>query len=101
MADVAVIGNENFIVGFQLVGIHQAFTATEKPFEQMKTLMEDDTTSMVIVDEETMDKLNKYERNEIEDSADPVFLTLSKNSDDARMRKIIIEAVGVDIWDQK
>ena len=100
MAEVAVIGDENFVVGFQLAGIKNVQQAGERPFEKMKVFMDNKKTGMVIVDETTMEKLNKYERVELENSANPIFLTLSKKDDDERMRRLIIEAVGVDIWEK-
>ena len=95
-----MIGSENFIMGFQLVGVKNAQISDEEPFQKMKMIMEDNKTSIVIVDEGTMKKLNKYEQEEIENSAYPVFLTLSKQADDERMRKMIIEAIGVDVWNK-
>jgi len=101
MAELAVLGREEFVVGFRLAGIRRIFEAGEDPFKAIQDIRQQNDISVVIVDEEVMGKLADHDRNDIEDSIRPVFVPLSVESSQENLRRLIQKSIGVDLWEQK
>ena len=77
MTKVAAIGGSEFVLGFQLAGIRNTIETNENPMLQIKDLMKEEETSIVIIDQKTLDMLDEHNKEDIESSIDPVFIPLS------------------------
>ena len=98
MLKLAVIGGNEFIVGFQLAGIRDTIEVTSNYFNELKELKNKKDIGIVVVDEKIMEKLEPYQRLEIESDVEPVFIPLSTKSEQDSLKKLIKKSIGVDLW---
>ncbi len=98
MVKIAVAGQSEFVVGFQLAGIRDSVELSQKPFNELKALKSRKEIGIVIVDEKIMEGLEPHERTEIEASVDPVFIPVSTKVEQDSLKKLIKKSVGVDLW---
>ena len=97
MSAIAVMGREEFVLGFQLTGIRKVIVGDENPREQVRSLLQSKDTSIVLIDQATIDKLEEHDLFDVESSIAPVFVTLSTEGGMGNLRKLIKKSIGVDI----
>ncbi|MEK6837880.1 MAG: V-type ATP synthase subunit F [Nanoarchaeota archaeon] len=95
--ELAVIGREDFCLGFSLAGIRNTFE-TESPAEALRRVSEDSEVGVVVFDESLMEKLDEFERAKLEVSIRPVFVTLSLKEESDALKKMIKKSIGVELW---
>ena len=98
MVKIAVIGGNEFNVGFQLAGIKDVIESSNNPFNDLKNIKQRKDIGIVVVDEKMMEKLEPYQRFEVEASVDPVFITLSTKVEQDSLKRLIKKSIGVDLW---
>ncbi len=98
MVKIAVIGENEFVVGFQLAGIRDIIEISDKPFNDLKNLKERKELGVVVVDEKIIENLEPHQRLEIEASVDPVFIPISIKVEQDSLRRLIKKSIGVDLW---
>jgi len=98
MVKTAVLGSNEFIVGFQLAGIKDTIEASNAPLDDIRKLKEKKEHGVVIIDEKLMENLDKHDREDIEDSVDPVFIPVSAKSEQDSLKRLIKKSIGVDLW---
>lgn len=98
MKKVATLGSEAFTLGFQLSGIRKIVNVDDDILDKIHELKQDKEIGIVIIDENILQKLESHDRSEIEDSVEPVFISLSTESSSDNIRKLIIKSIGVDLW---
>ena len=98
MVKTAVLGSNEFIVGFQLAGIKDTIEASNNPLNDINKLKERKELGVVIIDEKIMENLDKHERIEVEDSVDPVFIPISTKVEQDSLKRLIKKSIGVDLW---
>ena len=95
--EIAVVGDEEFILGFMLAGITRYYDIgddLEVAFE--KAFDDPDVGILVTLDEHYKD-LSERMKVRCDMSNDPVVVVVGKTSDDT-LREQIIKTVGVDLW---
>lgn len=98
MMELAVLGTSEFILGFQLVGIRKVQQAGKDPTRQLTDLMASQDIGIIIIDDETLNRVGDQERYVAERSPKPIVITLSKQQGAQEdLRKMIKQAIGVDI----
>ena len=98
MVKTAVLGSNEFIVGFQLAGIKDTIEASNAPLDDIRKLKEKKEHGVVIIDEKLMENLDKHDREDIEDSVDPVFIPVSAKIEQDSLKRLIKKSIGVDLW---
>ena len=98
MVKIAVVGSNEFIVGFQLAGIKDIIEAQSDYFNELKNIKNKKEIGIVVVDEKIMEKLEQHQRFDIESSVEPVFIPISTTSEQDSLRKLIKKSIGVDLW---
>ena len=101
MAELAVIGSTEFIMGFQLIGIKKVFEADDKSsLEKIFTkIMIDESIGIMVVEENSLAKLDDNFRKRVENNVSPVCVVLSdKQGSQSNLRETIKKAIGVDLW---
>ena len=98
MVKLAVVGSNEFIVGFQLAGIRDVIEVTINSYNELKNLKNKKEIGIVVVDEKIMDNLEQQQRLEIEASVDPVFITVSTEVEQDSLKRLIKKSIGVDLW---
>lgn len=98
MVNVAVLGPNEFTVGFQLAGIKEIVEVSDNPIKDIEELKKRKEIGIVVVDEKIMESLQEHEREEIEDSVDPVFIPLSTKVEQDSLKRLIKKSIGVELW---
>ena len=98
MVNVVVLGSNEFVVGFQLAGIKETIEAGSEPLKNIQELRKRKDIGVVVVEEKIMESLEQHEREEIEDSVDPVFIPVSTKVEQDSLRRLIKKSIGVDLW---
>ena len=117
MQQLAVIGSNQFILGFQLAGIRKTIEIdttvnkkTDISAKAIKLLVmgensgnstnNSDNIGIVIMDEDLLDSMSFFDRSDLENSVSPVFIPLSSRAAQENLRKLIKKSIGVDLWKQ-
>ena len=93
MAEIIVVGNEEFTLGFELVGIKSA--GMDK-FEEL--ISKTSSAGIVIISQDDYNTLNLRLKNAVSKLVKPIIVILSK--DDIKggdLRNQIIRSLGVDL----
>ena len=98
MVKTAVLGSNEFIVGFQLAGIKDTIEASGNPLDDINKLKERKELGVVIIDEKIMESLGRHDRIDVEDSVDPVFIPVSTKVEQDSLKRLIKKSIGVDLW---
>lgn len=61
--------------------------------------MKRDDVGIVIIEEKLMQDFSPEEKHEIEESVDPVFISISEKSEQESLRNLIKRSVGIDLWE--
>jgi len=94
--NIAVIGTQEFILGFQLAGITKTYNP-ENYTEKIQELVKKDGLGILVAEEQDMKQLPKRVRNNVESSVEPVVVTLSETAESERLQEKIQKAIGADI----
>lgn len=98
LMEVAVIGGQDFILGFQLTGIRHVVEAQADPTNQFLDLRDNEDIGIIITDDSTVEKVQEHERYLLERAPKPILITLSTSgAGQEQLRKMIRQAIGVDI----
>ncbi|MBI2550056.1 V-type ATP synthase subunit F [Candidatus Woesearchaeota archaeon] len=95
--ELAVIGREDFCLGFSLAGVRGIFE-TDNPAGAIKKVSGDADVGVVVFDESLSGKLDEFDRARLENSVRPVFVMLSLKEESDALRKMIKKSIGVELW---
>ncbi|MBS3114307.1 hypothetical protein J4448_04345 [Candidatus Woesearchaeota archaeon] len=98
MVKIAVVGSNEFVVGFQLAGVRDIFEVTSNYFNELKNFKNKKEIGVVVVDEKIMENLEPHQRLDIEASVDPVFIPVSTRAEQDSLKRLIKKSIGVDLW---
>jgi V/A-type H+/Na+-transporting ATPase subunit F len=98
MVKTAVLGSNEFVVGFQLAGIKDTIEVSKNPIQDIEDLKNKKEFGIVVIQEEIMEGLEKHQRTEVEDSVDPVFIPVSTKVEQESLKRLIKKSIGVDLW---
>ncbi len=98
MVKTAVLGSNEFIVGFQLAGIKDTIEASGNPLNDINNLKRKKEHGVVVIEEKLMESLDKHDRIDVEDSVDPVFIPVSTKVEQDSLKRLIKKSIGVDLW---
>ena len=96
--DIAVIGNEEFVLGFRLAGLRRVFVAHPEDYqERIIEAMQDPEVGILAVDVEDLKNLTPQMRAKVTDSISPVIVTVG-GAGMGDLREKIKRAIGVDLY---
>lgn len=96
---IAVVGNDDFVTGFQLAGVKLIYPA--KPHEldeKVKQVLELENVGILIMHEHEFQKLSVSNKRKLEKTITPVIVTLGGMQEKSGLRELIKKSVGVDLW---
>lgn len=101
LKDIAVIGDQQLCLGFQLAGITDTFDIDTDgaSFEDTLDDLMDQDYGILITKHDYLAELPKKKRLNVQNSVEPVVVTLSHSGESNDLRAKIKQAIGVDIWD--
>ena len=95
--DIAVIGNEDFVLGFRLAGLRRVFVAGPENYqERIAEAMADREIGILAVDSKDLANLPVNVRTKITDSIQPVVVPVGRGETD--LREKVKRAIGVDLY---
>ena len=104
MQKIAVAGEKDAVLGFQLAGVSQAFECGKENAEEVvsRLLSSSQDLGIVIVSEETLSFLSQKTRKMLEASTKPVAVvipskTTKKAGSSAGLASLVKRAIGVDL----
>ena len=98
MLKTAVLGSNEFILGFQLAGIKDTFEVSDAPMKDIINLKNKKEHGIVIIEEKIMESMEKHNREDVEDSVEPVFIPVSTKVEQDSLKRLIKKSIGVDLW---
>ena len=97
MNEIVVVGNEEFTLGFELVGI-KAYTFDK--FEEL--ISKNSSTGIVIIAQEEYETLSLKVKTLVDKLLKPIVVILSEDDiKGGNLRNAIIKALGVDLLKDK
>lgn len=98
--EIAVVGSEEFVVGFRLAGIMKVYgVPQEKLQETILELMEKEEIGILAVHTADIERLPQGMRDRILGSVDPVVIPVGEEEGD--MRDKVRRAMGIDLYKGK
>ena len=95
--EIAVIGSDEFVLGFRLAGIRRVFVANSDNYqEKMLEAMSQPTIGILAVDAKDLDNLSFQTRQKVMDSIQPGVVPVG--GDDGDLREKVKRAIGVDLY---
>ena len=95
--EIAVIGSDEFVLGFRLAGIRRVFVANSDNYqEKMLEAMSQPTIGILAVDAKDLDNLSFQTRQKVMDSIQPVVVPVG--GDDGDLREKVKRAIVVDLY---
>ncbi len=94
--EIAIVGREDFCLGFRLTGIKKVFEVT-KAQEGFDKVASDPDIGVVILDEKLYDELDQYGKEALEDSIKPIYITLSTKASEDWLRRMLVRSLGVEL----
>jgi V/A-type H+-transporting ATPase subunit F len=97
--ELGVVGDEEFCLGFRLVGIRHVFEVEEGgDWEAGVTkAMSEEEVGILVMPSEVIPKLHPAIRQDIVSSVRPVVIPIG-TAEESDLREKIKQAVGVDLW---
>ena len=97
--ELAVVGSQEFTLGFQLAGISNTFNPStdEEMSSQLKSLLNSKEVGIIVIDSSIMSTLPERLRNQLSASVTPTVLGIG-TEEDTTLRDTIRKAIGVDLW---
>ncbi len=98
--EIAVIGSEEFVVGFRLAGIKKVYAVSpDNLLEKIVQVMDEPEVGILAVHTKDLDRLPPQLRAKMMDSVDPVVIPVGLEEGD--MRDKIRRAMGIDLYKSK
>lgn len=95
--EIAVIGSDEFVLGFRLAGIRRVFVANPDNYqEKMLEAMSQPSIGILAVDAKDLDNLSLAVRHKVMDSIQPVVVPVGGDQSD--LREKVKSAIGVDLY---
>ena len=93
---IGVIGDEEFTLGFKLAGVQKTFS-NENYEETIEQAIKRDDIGILVAEQSDLEKLPGRVRKNVEESVDPVVVTLSETAESSGLQEKIRRVIGVDI----
>jgi vacuolar-type H+-ATPase subunit F/Vma7 len=93
---IAVIGERDFTVGFELAGVSETVNP-ENYAEEIKKMISSDDIGIIVAEESDVEQLPGRVEREVRSSVDPVVVALSENAEAENLNEKIRKVIGADI----
>ena len=95
--EIAVIGSDEFVLGFRLAGIRRVFVADKDNYQdKMLEALSQPNIGILAVDAKDLDNLSPQVRHRVMDSIQPVIVPVGGDQSD--LREKVKRAIGVDLY---
>ncbi len=95
--DIAVIGSDEFVLGFRLAGLRRVFVATPENYQEvLLKAMEEPDIGVLAADGKDLELLTPNVKTRVMDSIQPVVVPVGRGETD--LREKVKRAIGVDLY---
>ena len=95
--DFAVIGSEEFVMGFRLAGVKEVYAVEPEEYEsKLLELITNRSIGILAVDSEAISRVSSSARKKALDSISPVVVQVGGEEGD--LREKVKSAIGVDLY---
>ncbi|MCU4717854.1 V-type ATP synthase subunit F [Halapricum hydrolyticum] len=103
--EIAVVGSPDFTTGFRLAGVRKAVSVPEDEMsaeldETVKEQLESDDVGILVMHDDDLEYLSRGVREAVQQSVDPVLVTLGGGTDSGNLREQIKRAIGIDLMEE-
>jgi len=98
--DIGVMGNSDFVLGFNLAGVRKTYVVDDQDFpKQMeRVLAERDNLGILIVESSNLEHLPATLRRKVSESLEPVVIAMGEGAGEADLREKVKRAIGIDLY---
>lgn len=98
--EIAVVGSEDFVVGFRLAGIRKVYgVEPDKLQETIMQLVQEKSVGILAVHSKDLERLPQQLRDRLMASVDPVVIPVGEEEGDIRDK--VRRAMGIDLYKTK
>jgi V/A-type H+-transporting ATPase subunit F len=95
--EIAVLGDEEFVLGFRLAGLKRIYTAGPDDYEdKMLGLLDDSSIGVLAIESSDLEYLSSNVRLKAMESIAPVVVPVGVEEGD--LREKVKRAIGVDLY---
>jgi len=95
--EVAVVGSQDFIVGFRLAGIRNIYETNSETLEStIQEILDKEDVGILVVNMKDMERLPASLRIRLDESTTPVVIPVG--TDEGDMRDKVRRAIGIDLY---
>ena len=103
--EIAVVGGPEFTTGFRLAGVRtfEEVSDDRKNDEldaAVERVFDDDDVGIVVMLDDDLEHLSRTTRERVQESVDPVLVTLGGGAGGGGLRDQIKRAIGIDLMDE-
>lgn len=98
--ELAVVGNEEFALGFRLAGIRKVHTCSDELLgEKVNEVLKDREVGILVLHEHCLCNLSPLLVEKLRESVRPVLITVGEEEEDLRER--VRRVIGIDLYAEK
>ena len=93
-----MLGNEDFVLGFRLVGIRKVHVVEDDELEsRLGTIMQDAEVGIVVIHNSSLQKLPHESRRKFLASVSPVVVAVGRE-EESDLREKVKRVIGIDLF---
>jgi V/A-type H+-transporting ATPase subunit F len=99
MSELAVVGSDQFTLGFRLAGVRRIWNATtpSELTQAVHAARADSEVSILVMDQNDLEHLDVRLQDDLVTGVKPTLVVVGEEEDNT-LRSKIKQAVGVDLW---
>ena len=103
--EIAVVGTPDFTTGFRLAGVRKAIGIPNDEMESeldetVEEFLTGDDVGILVMHDDDLEYLSRGVREAVQESVDPVLVTLGGGVESGNLRAQIKRAIGIDLMDE-
>ncbi|MFQ5909790.1 MAG: V-type ATP synthase subunit F [Thermoplasmata archaeon] len=96
--EIAVVGDEDFVLGYKLVGIRKTYPAEDEKLESViDGVLMDEKVGILILSSRSLGKVSAGSKRRIMSSSHPVVISVGVEEEED-LREKVKKAIGVDLY---
>lgn len=96
--DIAVVGSDEFVLGFRLAGVRKTYATSPDNMEaRIEAVIDDEEVGILVLNDEEMDHLPAGMRKRLETLPRPVVIAVGQTEEED-LRTKVKRAIGIDLF---
>ncbi|MCJ2564274.1 MAG: V-type ATP synthase subunit F [Thermoplasmata archaeon] len=96
--EIAVVGDEDFVLGYKLVGIRKTYPAEDEELESViNDVLQDTGVGILVLSSRSLGKVSAGAKRRIMASSHPVVISVGAEEEED-LREKVKKAIGVDLY---